>query len=72
MERGYVQPPSYHTDLSRGYAIRGIRMPLRDAPVGYYFEVATNGFGAMPAYASQVPPRDRWAIIAYIRALPTS
>jgi mono/diheme cytochrome c family protein len=45
---------------------------LRDAPVGYYFEVISKGFGAMPDYATQVPPHDRWAIIAYIRALQLS
>lgn len=71
-ERGYVQPPSYHTDLSRGFARRGIKLPLRDAPVGYYYEVITEGFGAMPDYSAQVPPRDRWRIVAYIRALQLS
>lgn len=45
---------------------------LRDAPVGQVFGVITNGFGAMPAYAAQIPVRDRWAIIAYIRALQLS
>jgi mono/diheme cytochrome c family protein len=72
VERGYLQPPNYALDLSRGYQRRGIEMLLRDAPVGYYFEVITNGFGGMPDYAAQVPPRDRWAIIAYIRALQLS
>jgi mono/diheme cytochrome c family protein len=41
-------------------------------PVGHYFEVITRGNGAMPDYASQIPPRDRWAIIAYVRALQES
>jgi hypothetical protein len=45
---------------------------LRQAPVGHFFEVITNGYGSMPDYASQVPPRDRWAIAAYIRALQLS
>ena len=45
---------------------------LRDAPVGYFFDVITNGFGVMPSYAAQVPPEDRWAIAAYIRALQLS
>jgi mono/diheme cytochrome c family protein len=72
VERGYLQPPSYHTDYSRGFDRRGIRLLLRDAPVGYYFEVVTRGFGAMPDYASQVPAEDRWKIIAYIRALQLS
>jgi mono/diheme cytochrome c family protein len=72
VERGYLQPPSYHTDYSRGFERRGIKLLLRDAPVGYYFEVITNGFGGMPDYATQVPREDRWKIIAYIRALQLS
>jgi mono/diheme cytochrome c family protein len=60
VQRGYVQPPSYH----------GQR--LRDAPVGHFFRVITNGHGAMPTLADQVPPRDRWAIVGYIRALQQS
>lgn len=60
VQRGYRRPPSYHTDR------------LRKAPLGYFFDVMTNGFGAMPDYASQIPPRDRWAIVAYIRALQLS
>jgi hypothetical protein len=59
-QRGYRQPPSYHLDR------------LRKAPIGYFFDVMTNGFGAMPDYASQIPPRDRWCIAAYIRALQLS
>lgn len=58
--RGYRRPPSYHTDA------------LRAAKTGHFFDVITNGFGVMPSYASQVPVRDRWAIIAYIRALQRS
>ena len=57
VRRGYRQPPSFHIDR------------LRQAPPGYIFDVITNGFGAMPDYASQIPARDRWAIVAYIRAL---
>jgi mono/diheme cytochrome c family protein len=68
VQRGFTRPPSYHTDLARG--LKNVR--LRDAPVGYYFEVVTNGYGAMASYAGQVPVRDRWAIIAYIRALQLS
>ena len=71
-QRGFTQPPSYHKDLARGLQLRGIKQKLRDAPVGYYFEVITRGFGAMPDYAQQVPAQDRWAIIAYIRALQLS
>ena len=58
--RGYRRPPSYHTDT------------LRAAKTGHFFDVMTNGFGAMPSYAGQVPVNDRWAIIAYIRALQLS
>lgn len=60
VQRGYKRPPSYHSDR------------LRKAPIGYFFDVMTNGFGAMPDYAEQVPPKDRWAIAAYIRALQLS
>lgn len=59
-QRGFRPPPSYHTER------------LRKAPLGYFFDVMTNGFGAMPEYASQIPPRDRWAIVSYIRALQLS
>ncbi len=59
-QRGYRRPPSFHIDR------------LRNAPLGHFFDVITNGFGAMPDYAQQVQPRDRWAIIAYIRALQLS
>jgi len=58
--RGYRRPPSFHEER------------LRTAPVGHFFDVITNGFGAMPDYAAQVTPRDRWAIVAYIRALQLS
>jgi mono/diheme cytochrome c family protein len=71
-QRGFTQPPSFHTDLSRGYRLRGIEMPLREAPLGYYFDVITNGFGAMPDYREQVPVEDRWAVIAWIRTLQFS
>jgi len=60
VERGFRRPPSFHDDR------------LRNAPVGYYFDVMTHGFGAMQDYAAQVPVADRWAITAYIRALQTS
>lgn len=72
VQRGFTRPPSFHEDLSRGFKLRGIDMKLPEAPVGYYFEVISQGYGAMPDYASQVPPRDRWDIIAYIRALQLS
>ncbi len=60
VRRGFRHPPSYHIDR------------LRQAPVGYFYDVITNGFGAMPDYSAQIQPRDRWAIVAYIRALQLS
>jgi hypothetical protein len=60
VQRGYRQPPTFHSDRLRG------------APVGHFFDVMTHGFGAMPAYALQVPVEDRWAIAAYVRALQWS
>lgn len=60
VERGYTEPPSFHIDR------------LRHVPVGHFFDVITNGYGAMPDYKQQVPPRDRWAIAAYIRTLQLS
>ncbi|HYC62277.1 MAG TPA: cytochrome c [Thermoanaerobaculia bacterium] len=58
--RGYRRPPSFHTAA------------MRSATTGHLFDVMTNGFGAMPPYGSMIPPRDRWAIAAYIRALQLS
>ena len=60
VQRGFRQPPSYHEDR------------LRNAPVGYFFDVMTHGFGAMQDYASQLPVADRWAVAAYIRVLQVS
>jgi mono/diheme cytochrome c family protein len=60
VRRGYRRPASFHEDR------------LRAQPDGYFFDVMTNGFGAMPDYAAQVNARDRWAIVAYIRALQLS
>jgi hypothetical protein len=59
-QRGYPHPPSFHIPR------------LRQAPIGHFFVVMTDGFGAMPGYASLVPLQDRWAIAAYIRALQLS
>jgi len=58
--RGFRHPPTFHS------------VSLRTAKTGHFFDVMTNGFGAMPPYATQVPVPDRWAIIAYIRALQLS
>jgi mono/diheme cytochrome c family protein len=60
VQRGYKQPTSYHDER------------LRQAPVGYFFDVMSNGFGVMPSYSPQIPVADRWAIAAYIRALQLS
>ncbi len=60
VRRGYRPPPSFHIDR------------LRQAPPGHFFNVMTHGLGAMPDYAEQIPPEDRWAIAAYIRALQLS
>lgn len=60
VRRGFPQPPTYHDDR------------LRNAPVGHFFDVITNGWGKMNSYAYQVQPADRWAIAAYIRALQVS
>jgi mono/diheme cytochrome c family protein len=60
VQRGFRKPPSYHDDR------------LRNAPAGHFFDVMTSGFGAMPSYRSQIEPRDRWAIVAYIRVLQLS
>jgi hypothetical protein len=69
VQRGFTKPPSFLTDYSRGLQYQGARVLLRDAPVGYIFEVITHGYGAMPSHAAQVPPRDRWNISGYVRAL---
>ena len=45
---------------------------MRQSPNGYFYDVITNGFGAMYGYSAQIPPRDRWAIVAYVRALQLS
>lgn len=60
VKRGFSAPPSFHLDR------------LRTAPVGHFYDVITHGHGAMYPYASRVAPRDRWAIVAYIRTLQLS
>ena len=60
VQRGFKHPPSFHAQR------------LRNAPLGYFYEVMSNGLGAMPDYAAQVKPEDRWAIATYIRALQLS
>jgi mono/diheme cytochrome c family protein len=58
--RGYKKPPSFHSDA------------LRSRKNGYIFDVIGNGFGVMPAYRTMIPAADRWAIVAYVRALQVS
>jgi hypothetical protein len=58
--RGMKHPPNYH------------EARLRQVPNGYLYDVITNGFGGMLSYSAQVPPADRWAIVAYVRALQLS
>ncbi len=60
VRRGFSKPPTFNDDR------------LRNAPVGHFYNVITNGQGKMNSYASQVPPADRWAIVSYIRALQIS
>ena len=60
VRRGFRRAASFNDDR------------LRQAPVGHFFDAISNGWGAMPSYAPQIPPEDRWAIIAYIRALQLS
>ena len=60
VRRGFRRAASFNDDR------------LRQAPVGHFFDAITNGWGAMPSYASQIPVQDRWAIVAYIRALQIS
>ena len=60
VQRGFKQPQSFH------------QARLRDTPVGYYYDVISRGFGEMSSYAAQLSSRDRWAIVAYIRALQVS
>lgn len=87
-ERGYLKPTSFHTNriegnepgtddditlgYSRGYWRFGIQIPMREVPIGYYFEVISKGYGGMPDYAVQISPADRWRIVAYIRTLQLS
>ena len=88
-ERGFLRPPSFHTEkaqadepdapsgelrrgYSRGFSRWGKEVALRDVPVGYIYEVVTKGYGGMAEYASQIPPEDRWRIVAYVRALQVS
>ena len=60
VQRGFPPPPSFHIDR------------LRTAPAGHFFDVMTNGFGAMYSYSARIEPEDRWRIAAYVRVLQAS
>jgi mono/diheme cytochrome c family protein len=60
VQRGFPAPPSYHTDR------------LRNAPDSHFYQVISDGYGTMYPYADRITPHDRWAIVAYIRALQLS
>lgn len=60
VQKGFVMPASFHEQR------------LRDQPIGYFYNVITNGYGRMYSYASRIPPEDRWAIASYVRALQYS
>jgi mono/diheme cytochrome c family protein len=60
VQRGYTKPPPLYEERLKG------------APIGHFYDVITNGFGAMPDHAAQIKVRDRWAIAAYLRALQAS
>ncbi|MEJ2054516.1 MAG: cytochrome c, partial [Calditrichaceae bacterium] len=60
VKRGFLPPPSFHQDM------------MREKPDGHYFDVITHGLRNMPSYRHQIPVKDRWAIVAYIRALQRS
>lgn len=60
VKRGLKRPASFHEER------------LREAPPGYFYDVITRGYGVMYDYSDRIPPRDRWAIVAYIRALQLS
>lgn len=60
VRRGFKQPPSLHIER------------LRQESAGYFFDVISNGFGQMPSYSAQIAPEDRWAVVAYVRALQLS
>ena len=60
VRRGFSPPPNYDTER------------LRNMPVGYIFKIITHGYGSMPSHGEQIPPRDRWAIAAYVKALQLS
>lgn len=85
VRRGFTRPPSLVDDAtydpkvdkvdnnySRGIAYQGLAKRVPDAPVGYYFHVISNGYGAMPEHGTQIPVEDRWAIASYLRVLQKS
>ena len=75
--RGFLKPPAFweqsagdKSHFSRGLRYQGAgQIELEKAPAGYLYDVITHGYGGMASYSAQIPPKDRWAIVAYIRAL---
>jgi mono/diheme cytochrome c family protein len=65
-------PAAIPLGYSRGFAFYNLKVPMREVPVGYIFEVISKGYGGMPDYASQIPVPDRWRIAAYVRVLQIS
>lgn len=73
VQRGFTKPPSLTIEDSRGFALKGEKgRKLTDVPPGYIYQVITKGHGAMPDHAEQIPVNDRWAIVAYVKALQFS
>lgn len=72
VKRGFSRPPSFHSAKARGGPSEPLYDDLRKAPAGHFFEVITKGHGAMYSYAARIPVHDRWAIVAYVRALQLS
>ncbi len=73
VQRGFSPPPPFYGKRPRaGQTPVGVYDDLTEAPVGHFFDVITNGHGAMYSYAARIPVDDRWAITAYIRALQLS
>lgn len=72
VQRGFTPPPDYIRDDSRYYQLRDRQIKLTRVPVGHIYDVITRGYGAMGSYREQIPVRDRWAIVGYVRALQYS
>lgn len=69
VQRGFTRPTNLLDGDSRGLKYQGQTIKITEVPPGYIFEVITHGYGAMPSHGAQVPARDRWYIIGYIKSL---